>query len=83
MAESDNQLSDDEIARHNKHSLQRAFSRPPEPHGNNPTTPRAPKAKTRPEATRHKSASRRSRTPRDGPSRNLYGTYFAASTNVI
>jgi hypothetical protein len=44
----DDELPDDEIEQRMERSLKRAFAKPPEPHGKNPTTPRAPKAKTRP-----------------------------------
>jgi hypothetical protein len=46
--DADGPLTEEEIARRMERSLKRAFSKPPEPHGKNPTTPRSPKAKTRP-----------------------------------
>jgi hypothetical protein len=46
--ESDDQLSDAEIAHRMERGLRRALNMPPQPHGKNPVTPRPPKPKERP-----------------------------------
>jgi hypothetical protein len=42
---SDDEYPADEIAERMKRALQRAFEKPPQPHGRNPKTPRPAKAK--------------------------------------
>jgi len=45
---SDDQYGPDETARRMERGLRRALNTPPQPHGRNPSTPAAPKPKTRP-----------------------------------
>lgn len=44
----DDELSPEETAKRLERGLRRAFNMPPQPHGKNPTSPRAPKSKERP-----------------------------------
>jgi hypothetical protein len=44
----DDQYTDKEIAQRMERGLKRALNTPPQPHGKNPKSPPAPKAKERP-----------------------------------
>jgi hypothetical protein len=48
MSEKDDTLPDDEIARRMERGIRRFLSIPPQPHGRNPRSSPAPKAKERP-----------------------------------